>query len=525
MKQDYGKNPTVSVPRTAFNRSSGYKTMFDAGKLIPVCGPCEVFPGDTHKSSFTSLVRLASPLTVPTMDNVRFHLFHFFVPSRLLWTNWQKFMGEQEDPGDSIDFTIPIQDAPANGYLAESLGDYFGLPINEDYDDVNTLPFRAYNFIYDSFFRDENLVDSVTFPTDNGPDASTLYTVKSRAKLSDRFTRALPFLQKGDSVPLPLSGSAPITGIGKLDQVYSTTDRNVYETDATGTVTYPDSQYIDGTTATSQTTFIEEDPSNTGFPNIRADLAAATGATINEFREAVTLQHFLEIDARGGTRYIELLKAHFGVTSPDARLQRPEYLGGGTASIHINQVQQTGETGSTGQGNLAAFAQGTASGMGFNKSFTEHGYIISIANVSFDLTYQQGIEKLWSRSTRYDFPFPVFAHLGEQPIYSRELFADGSANDADVFGYEPRYNEIRSKTSLITGKLRSTYSAPLDIWHLAELFSSRPTLSETFITANTDIIDRVIVVQNEPQFVLDIYAERTTVRTFPTYGKPGLNRL
>jgi hypothetical protein len=521
MKHNFSEVPKANIQRSVFNRSHGYKTMFDGGKLVPYIID-EVLPGDTYNVKATLFLRMANALQVPIMDNMYMDTFYFFVPTRIIWDNFQKFMGEQDSPGDSTDFTVPVQEAPVGtGYIAESLADYFAIPTDIPELEVNTLPFRAYNLCYQEWFRDENLQDAVVLDKDDGPDDPADYTVLTRGKRHDYFTSCLPFPQKGDAVPLPLAGDAPITGIGASTQNYADGPvATIYETGGGATTSYTNA-FLFRTTGDNK--YVEEDPSNAGYPNIYANLAAAQGPNINELREAFQLQILLERDARGGTRYTEIIRSHFNVTSPDGRLQRPEFLGGNSTPIMVNPVQQTGETGTTPQGNLAAYATAASGNEGFTKSFTEHGYIIGIVNVRTDLTYQQGLDRMWSRSTKYDFYWPALAHLGEQEVLNKEIYAQNDANDDLVFGYQERFAEYRYKQSHITGKLRSTYTTPLDYWHLSEEFSSLPTLSATFIESPAgSVIDRISAVPAEPQFVFDSFINMKTVRPMPTYGVPGL---
>lgn len=518
MKHSFSEIPKVDMQRSAFDRSHGYKTTFDAGYLIPVYVD-EVLPGDTFNVNSTFFARLATPIT-PFMDNLFLDTFYFFVPNRLLWNNFQKFMGEQTNPGDSTDYLIPTQPAPAGGWLVGSLSDYFGLPTGIANLSVSALWHRAYNLIYNEWFRDQNLQNSVVVDKDDGPDVDTDYVLLRRGKRHDYFTSALPWPQKGPAVALPLTGNAPISGLGVSGYPggFATGPVNAWETDGAASVSY--AKYLWHATS-PQTLITEEDPVNAGYPNIRAELGGVTAATINELREAFQLQKLYERDARGGTRYTEIVNSHFGVTSPDARLQRPEYLGGDSTPIMVNQVPQTSESSATSpQGNLAAYGT-VISKNGFTKSFTEHGVIIGIVSVRADLTYQQGIPKMFSRSTRYDFYWPSLAHLGEQAILNKEIYAQGVAADDDVFGYQERYAEYRYYPSKITGKLRSTYAQSLDIWHLSQEFSSLPTLSAAFIV-DAPPMDRVIAVATEPHFIMDSYIQNRSVRPMPVYSIPGL---
>lgn len=525
----FARLPEINRPRSVFDRSHTVKTTFDSGYLIPVFID-EALPGDTFNVSMTAFARLATPLH-PFMDNMYLSSFFFAVPLRLLWTNFQKFMGEQSNPGDSTDFVTPKVTAPAStGFVVGTLYDYFGLPTGVPGYVINNFAARAYNLVWNEWFRDQNLQNSVTVDVDDGPDDPADYVLLRRGKRHDYFTSSLPWPQKGPAVELPLTGDAPVRGIGKENTTYGTGSINVYETGGTGTTNYPaNTSTLVGTGSANQQFYIRQDPDNPTHPGIFADLTDVTAATINQLREAITIQQLYELDARGGTRYIEIVLAHFGVRSSDARFQRPEYIGGSTSPINVSPIAQMSSTvEDSPQGNLAAIGTSTMrGGHGFSKSFEEHCIVIGMVCAHADLTYQQGVNRMHSRSTRFDYYWPTLANLGEQAVLNKEIYVQGTGNpteDAAAFGYQERWAEYRYKPSSITGEFRSTYAQSLDTWHLAQEFGALPTLGSTFIVEDPPV-ERVIAVETEPHFLFDSYFRMRSVRPMPVYSVPGLTRL
>jgi hypothetical protein len=504
MQHSFSQVPRAEIPRSTFDRSHGLKTTFDADWLIPIYVD-DVMPGDTFRMNANFMGRLSTPLH-PIMDNMYLETFFFFVPYRLVWDDFKKFHGERANPDDSIDYTVPTFSNPTVTVTAGSIFDYFGLPQTVlASSDISSLPFRAYNLIWNEWFRDQNLQNAAFIGT-GGAHNSANYGLLKRGKRHDYFTSSLPSPQKGASVQLPLGSLAPVTGAtGSASVINSSlgTEVNLLQSTTNDNVLIHTSKI--GTTQ-----------------QLYADLGDATAATINDLRLAFQTQRLLERDARGGTRYNELIRAHFGVTVPDFRVQRPEYIGGGSSMVNVTPVANTAGQSGDYVGQLGAM--GTVSGShDWTYSAVEHGMIIGLANVRGDITYSQGLDRYWSKSTRYDFYYPVLAQIGEQAVLNKEIYyANNSSVDDAVFGYQERYAEYRYKPSRLTGLFNVDAPSSLSSWHLSEDFATTPSLGPTFIESNTGApLDRAIAVPSEPHFILDTYFNLKCVRPMPLYGVPG----
>jgi len=527
-QHSFAQIPKANIPRSSFNRSCGVKTTLSFGDLVPIFTD-EAMPGDTMSLNLNTFARLATPIH-PMMDNMYLDTFFFFVPLRLLWENFEKFMGEQDNPDDSTDFLTPQIISDGNGFDEGSIADYFGMPTQIPTTLVSAFWHRAYSLIWNDWFRDQNLQDSVVIDVDDGPDNEGDHPLQKRGKRHDYFTSCLPFPQKGTAVSLPFGQDIPIIpdpafGVDQAFPRFQSPGAGPDIDDAVWEMGTPSGTDGDLRLNWSAGQGNAGDPiywtSDTG---LIGDMSQATAATINNLREAFQIQKLFERDARGGSRYTEIVRSHFGVTSPDARLQRPEYLGGSTQVITVNPVANTSSTGAAPEeplGHLAGYGTSAFNGKGFIKSFTEHGVILGLCAARADLNYQQGLNRMYSRRTRFDYYWPAFAHLGEQEVLNKEIFLAGNPSDEDVFGYQERYAEYRYKSSIVTHRMRSNAQVSLDTWHLSQDFASAPLLNEEFIIENPPI-QRAIAINNEPHLILDAFFGYKCVRPMPTYGVPGL---
>lgn len=534
--EHFSRVPTIDIQRSSFDLSHGYKTTLDGGWLVPVFVQ-DCLPGDSWRCDARQLCRMTTPI-VPFMDNLRVSYFFFAVPKRLLWDNWEDYItGSHKGKLGTTHTVLPtttvkkVGSTGDNVWSAGGLFDYMGIPAPSfDSISVQSLPLRAYNLVYNEWFRDENLCPEI--PLDLGDDDSAnVYTLQRRGKRKDYFTSALPFVQKGPDVNLPLGGFAPVYGDGKSLGLTNGTEifgirsgDNKVIAGHLGAYGQAVGTSLSGAGATITPNHAVGVVTKGGESGLLADLSGASAATINSLREAFAVQHLLERDARNGSRYVESLLGHFRVQSPDFRLQRPEYIGGGRVEFAVNTVAQTGGTGTgvdTPQGNLAAFAQSVGA-VRFQYSAVEHCVILGLACITCDLTYQQGLDRMWMRRSRTDEYWPEFAHLGEQPVYEGEIYCTGDeTKDKAVFGYQERYAEYRYIPSKITGKLRSSDAQSLDYWHLAQKFASAPSLSKEFIEEDPPFA-RVLAVQDEPQFLLDLWFNCRAMRPLPVYSVPSL---
>ena len=542
----FSQVPRADIARSRFDRSSSIKTSFNVGELIPFYVD-EVLPGDTFTVDTSKVVRMQTMIT-PIMDNVYLDTYWFYVPSRILWTHWRELMGENRESAwiPKTEYSVPQVTAPNGGWSVGTIADYMGIPTGVDDLSVNALPFRAYAEICNEWFRDQNLQDPINV---NYGDANAVgsnggnYLVDLvrggkpfiAAKYHDYFTSCLPGPQKGPDVTIPI-GSIPQLRVGALDDKHNFSTKSIH-----GRIDNPNfalgvyaNAFLapDSTSSADLITSPSATVSSSTYYNFKPDnlwtetYSGLSAATVNQLRLAFAVQKFYERDARSGTRYVEILKTHFGVTAPDARLQRPEYLGGNRIPININQIVQQSATveGSTPQGTPVGLPQTADTHSDFTKSFVEHGFVIGLMVARYDHTYQQGLDRMWSRKTRFDYYFPVFANIGEQPVLNKEIFAQGNAEDDEVFGYQEAWADYRYRPSRVTGQMRSQYAQSLDVWHLADDYSQLPALSADWIKEDAATVDRVLAVTSSVsnQLFADVYVKMRCVRPMPVFSVPGL---
>lgn len=543
--------PHVDISRSRFDRSASLKTSFNVGDVVPFFLD-EVLPGDTFSVDTSKVVRMQTLLT-PMMDNVYLDTYYFFVPNRLVWDHWKQFCGENTESAwiPETEYTMPQITSPAStGWSVGTLADYFGIPTGVPGLSVSSLPFRAYALIMNEWFRDQNLQDPLVVPTDDstvaGVNTGTFVTDVAKggkpfiaAKYHDYFTSCLPSPQKGPDVLIPSATAGEYPVVPRSNVVPSnlldgtTYTAKIYNAGSDANATRAGIGFYvseDMQTGTQTNGLISTGSRNTEstpvINNLWAVASGGLGATINQLRLAFQIQKFYEQQARGGSRYTEVVRSFFGVTSPDSRLQRPEYLGGNRVPINVNQIiQQSGtESSGTPQGTVVGQSLTTDSHSDFTKSFTEHGLIIGLMVARYDHTYQQGLNRLWSRKDKFDFYWPVFANIGEQPVKNKEIYAQGNAKDDEVFGYQEAWADYRYKPNMVTGEMRSAYAQSLDVWHLADDYNALPTLSDAWIREDKSTVDRVLAVQSSVsnQLFADIYVKNLCTRPMPMYSIPGL---